>query len=255
MYTEEKFTSLDKNLIIQKKYHSPFCMPENPKTRQRRKPKETITSEQQKKINERLRCEKYTRLLADNFRAGDFYITLTTAEKMTPEEFTAEMRNFMKRFRREVTKRTGANPKYFRALENLAGSGRCHGHLLTSAFCGAAEIRDVMERLWTAGHVQVQIYGGRALDAAHVAGYFTKNDKLERGAKIDTSRGNLIRREPRKKIIHRETFSDKIIPPKGYYVVKELSYNTHSSTGHDYQVAVFEKIREKERGKSHAKTD
>ena len=98
-----------------------------------------------------------------------------------------------------------------------------------------------MHTLWPDGHVHVQIYGGGAEDAANVAGYFAKQDKKETGAKIDTSRGNLIRRKPKKKIVHAETFSDDIKPPKGYQVIDRLSYNTNTAAG-DYQIAVFEKI-------------
>jgi hypothetical protein len=118
-YITEKFISLDKRIIIQKKYHSHFAMPESSKVRKKRLPKEKPTEEQQKKINERLRAEKYVRILADNFFQGDYYITFTTKEKMTPEEFKLEMKRFMDRLRKEVMKRTGEKPKFFKALENL----------------------------------------------------------------------------------------------------------------------------------------
>lgn len=251
-YTEEKFTSKDKRIIIQKKFHTLFVMPTNPKVKQRRLPQSKETEDRQKKINERLRRDKYTRLLADNFVGGDYYLTLTTEKKLTPEELVREMSNFMRRLKREVVKRTGEKPKYFKVLENLLGSGRPHAHLLINKFAPAEEIRELMTRLWTAGRVKTEIYGGRAEDAWHVADYFSKQTRQEHGAKIDTSRGNLIRREPVKKIIHAETFRDDIKAPRGYAVVKKLSYNTFTAAGYPYQVAVFEKI---ERGKANAKTD
>lgn len=252
MYITEKFTSLDKRIIIQKKYHSHFAMPQKEKVKQKRLPKEKPTEEQQQRINERLRAEKYVRLLADNFFQGDYYITFTTKEKMSPEEFKLEMKRFMDRLRKEVMKRTGAKPKFFKALENLKGQGRPHGHMLINKFCEVEEIREVMARLWTAGFVRAEIYGGQIRDAHALSAYFTKQNKLEHGAKIDTSRGNLIRREPEKKVIHAETFRDEIKAPAGYVVVKDLSYNTVTAAGYDYQIAVFEKI---ERGKRHEKTD
>ena len=241
-YIQEKFISADKKIIVVKKHHNLFAMPTKAKIRQRRLPKTNETKETQKEINERQRREKYMRLLADNFHAGDFYVTFTTAEKMTAEELKLSMKNFMKRLRREYEKRTGEKIKYFRVLENLVGRGRPHAHMLLPKFCAADEIRGLMARLWPGGHVSVQIYGGEAMDAYKVSAYFTKQEKKEHGAKIDTSRGNLIRREPKKKIIHAETFSDEIKAPAGYRVVKPLSYNTKTTAGYDYQIAVFEKI-------------
>lgn len=248
MYVHEKFISQDKRIIISKKHHSLCAMPLKPKIRQRRMPKVNETDWTQEKINERMRKEKYTRLLADNFHPGDFYLTLTTGEKMLAEDFKEAVQKFMRSLSRRYKKVTGERLKYFRALENMS-RGRPHAHLLIPAFCDSAEIRILMKEIWTLGHVKVEIYGGGAEDAANVAGYFTKESRKETGAKIDTSRGNLIRRKPTKKIVHAETFSDEIKAPKGYRVVKSLSYNTLTQSGYAYQIAVFEKI---ERGKAYA---
>jgi hypothetical protein len=251
-YMQERFTSVDKDIIIQKKYHSLHAMPQNPKVKQRRLPKSKATEEQQQRINEKHRAEKYIRLLADNFHQGDYYLTLTTEERLTPEALKLEVKRFMDRLRKEVMKCTGEKPKFFKVLENLKGQGRPHAHLLINAFCPAEEIREVMARLWTAGFVKVEVYGGRIRDAHNVASYFSKQNAFDHGAKIDTSRGNLIRREPERKVVMAETFRDEIKAPKGYMVVKELSYNTVTAAGYDYQVAVFEKI---ERSIKHAETD
>lgn len=239
MYIRERFISADKKIIIQKKYHNLFAMPTKEKVRQRRLPKTNETNLTQEKINERQRKEKNMKLLADNFRAGDVYGTFTTHKKMTPEEFKASVKNFMKRLRREYKKRTGEKLKYFRVLENLKGSGRPHMHMLLPKFCDQSEVRRILEDLWGDGFVSVQVYGGMARDAANVAGYFSKQSKKEQGAKIDTSRGNLIRRESTREIIHAETFSDEIKPPAGYSVVNALTYFRV-----DYQMVVFEKNEE-----------
>ena len=241
-YVKEIFRSIDKEIMIVKKHHSLFAMPTKAKIKQKRMPKMNETDLTQEKINERIRREKNMRLLADNFRAGDFYVTLTTREKMNAEEFKMEMKNFMKRLRRDYEKRTGEKVKYFRVLENLLGKGRPHAHMLLPKFCDAAEIRDLLMKMWPAGNIKVELYGGTAQDAYNVSSYFTKQTKKDQGAKIDTSRGNLIRREPKKQIVHAETFRDEIVAPAGYRVVKPLSYNTFTSTGHHYQIAVFEKI-------------
>lgn len=240
-YIQERFLSADKNILIVKKYHNLFAMPTKETLRKKRGPAVNQTTETQEKKNERHRKEKNMRLLIDNFKAGDYYITFTTAEKLTAEEFKAEMKNFMRRLRREYEKRMGEKLKYFRVQENLIGRGRPHAHMLIPKFCPAEIIRGLLDGMWAAGHVSVDIYGGKAQDAYNVASYFSKQDKKEHGAKIDTSRGNLIRKKPKKEIIHRETFRDEIIAPKGYYVVKPLSHNIKTEAG-DYQIAVYERV-------------
>jgi hypothetical protein len=240
-YIQERFLSADKNILIVKKYHNLFAMPTKETLRKKRGPAVNQTTEAQEKKNERHRKEKNMRLLIDNFKSGDYYITFTTAEKLTAEEFKAEMKNFMRRLRREYEKRMGEKLKYFRVMENLIGRGRPHAHMLIPKFCPAEIIRGLLDGMWAADHVNVDIYGGKAQDAYNVASYFSKQDKKEHGAKIDTSRGNLIRKKPKKEIIHRETFRDEIIAPKGYYVVKPLSHNIKTDAG-DYQIAVYQKI-------------
>lgn len=242
-YIRERFLSKDKEILIVKKYHNQFAMPTKEKIKKRRAPRVTESSDYQKTKNERHRREKYMRLLADNFKAGDYYITFTTAEKLTAEEFKAAMRKFMRKLRSAYEERMGEKIKFFRTMENLIGRGRPHAHMLVSKFCPPETIRGLLEGMWEEGHVSVQIYGGKASDAYNISSYFSKQDKKEHGAKIDTSRGNLIRRQPAKAIIHRETFSDEIIAPKGYFVVKPLSYTTKTEVG-DYQIAVFQKIDE-----------
>lgn len=241
-YIRETFKSVDGKLMIVKKHHNLFAMPTKVKVRQKRMPKVNETEDKQVKINERHRKEKNMRLIADNFKAGDYYMTFTTDKKMTADEFKENFRMFMKRFRREYEKRTGEKIKYFRVMENLIGSGRPHAHMLVSNFCPVELVRGIMAGLWQEGNVKVDVYGGMAQDAYNLSSYFSKQDKKEHGAKIDTSRGNLIRREPKKEVIHAETFRDEIIAPKGWRVVKPLSYNTTTETGFPYQIAVFEKI-------------
>ena len=239
-YTEEKWKSKDRRLIIVKKYHSLRVMPSDPKVRQRRAPRTNRTDEEQEAINERIRREKYLRLLADNFCAGDCYLTFTTAERMTADAFKAAMREFMKKLRRRCEKLSGRKLKYFRVLENLIGRGRPHAHMLIKRFCSDEELLAILEKIWPHGHVQLKVYAGKAIDAWQVSNYFTKQSMREHGARIDTSR-NLIRTEPKKRIIHRETFRDEIKAPKGYHVVKPYSYNTVTQDGYPYQVAIYER--------------
>lgn len=241
-YIRETFKSVNGKIMMVKKYHNLFAMPTKSKVKQKRMHTTNETTDKQVKINERHRKEKYMRLIADNFKAGDYYMTFTTSEKMTAEEFKASFRAFMQRLRREYERRTGEKIKYFRVMENLVGHGRPHAHMLISNFCNVELVRGIMAGLWPDGHIRVDVYGGMAQDAYNLSSYFSKQEKKESGAKIDTSRGNLIRRDPKKELIHAETFRDEIIAPKGWRVVKPLSYNTNAENGWAYQIAVYEKI-------------
>ena len=242
-YIRSFFESLDKRIMMVKKYHTRFVLPENPKVKQRRMPKVEQTTEKQAEVNNRQRIDKYFRLLADNFHAGDFWLTLTTEEAMTPEDFKGEMRGFMKRLRRFCKRKTESSLKYFRVLENLI-KGRPHADILIPKICSYEEMLSAIKELWTAGFAKLVPYGGAAEDAHQLASYYCKQNKKEHGAKIDTSRKNLIRREPKKKIIHAETFRDEIKAPQGYEIVKKLSYTIQTETG-PYQVAVFRKVEDR----------
>lgn len=238
-YKNIKWTSQDGRIIISKKYHTCRTMPKNPKIKERRAPRTQETDPQQEKINERHRREKNIRLLADNFHPGDNFITLTTDERKSGEEFKKITKLFMDKLRRAV-KKTGQQLKYFRVLENLKGRGRPHAHLLINKFCDDGDLVKLLRKIWPHGFSQIKAYGGQITDAYNVASYYGKQSKKETGAKIDTSR-NLIRREPKKMVVHAETFRDEIKPPKGYRVVLPLSYNGYTQDGYPYQCAVFER--------------
>lgn len=239
-YTEEKWKSKDGRLIVSKKYHSVHVMPKDPKIKQKRAPRTGPTTETQEKINERHRQERNMRLIADNFQAGDFFLTFTTETRMTAEELKHAVKNMMDKLRRRCEKMSGEKLKYFRVLENLVGRGRPHAHMLVGRFCTDAEMLDILRKIWPHGHVQLKAFGGQAIDCWQVANYYSKQSKKENGARIDTSR-NLVRRAPKKRIIHRETFRDEIKPPKGYHVVKPVSYNSVTHDGYPFQIAIFER--------------
>ena len=53
---------------------------------------------------------------------------------------------------------------------------------------------------------------------------------------------NLIRTKPvKKQIKSADTYSDNMTPPKGYHLVKALSYNGYTVDGYPYQHAVYER--------------
>ena len=116
--------------------------------------------------------------------------------------------------------------------------------------------------------------GGDVMDAQRMASYMCKEDvigkairerkklmaagrngqkvdgrqikKLDRIITSERSRicpsTNLVRTKPKKEVVSRaETYREDIRAPRGYHVVKELSYNGWTVDGYPYQHAVYER--------------
>jgi hypothetical protein len=130
------------------------------------------------------------------------------------------------------------------------------------------KMKQELEKAWGLGDCHFKPYEGAAMDAARLAAYMTKEDalttKLNEKAKamkegldikkldaeikeLKSKRSricpskNLIRTKAvKKQITKAETYRDEIKAPKGYHVVKALSYNGYTIDGYPYQHAVFE---------------
>ena len=267
-YWKKRWQNQNRTIIIEDKYHSFRMMPKNPLIREKRRPRTGgATSETQEKINLRHRTEKYSRLIMDNFRAGDWWVTFKLAKNVSVSEFKKAYSKMLRPMR-EFYQKHGHDLKYLAVHENLTGRGRLHGHILIPALPGVpfSQMKRMMERAWTLGDCHFKPYEGTAMDAIRVAGYMTKEDvintKLNEKAKalaegrdikaIDAEiiaqrsricpSKNLIRTEAVKQPIKSaETYREEIKAPKGYHVVKELSYNGWTEDGYPYQHAVYEK--------------
>ena len=84
-YRRSRWESQDKRFRIEKKYYSFRALPMRPEIREKRAKRQNVTKETQAAVNRRLRAEKLSRLLMDNFVAGDWYLTCTYAEHPNAE--------------------------------------------------------------------------------------------------------------------------------------------------------------------------
>ena len=266
-YIEQKWKSKNGDFIIRDKYHSLRAMPQNPAVRERRKKKAGRTTETQEKINLRHRTENLARLIMDNFHAGDWWVCLKLKEVVSLEKFKAEYENMLRKLR-GFYKKHNRELKYIAVHENICGRGRLHGHILLPALPGVffPEMKKLLQRAWRLGDCHFKPYEGTAMDAMRVAAYMTKEDiittKLNEKAKLLKEGGdtravdaeirskrsricpsqNLIRTKPvKKQIKSADTYSDNMTPPKGYHLVKALSYNGYTVDGYPYQHAVYER--------------
>lgn len=243
-YRRSRWESQDKRFRIEKKYYSFRALPMRPEIREKRAKKQNVTTQTQAAVNRRLRAEKLSRLIVDNFEAGDFYLTCTCREHMTAEELHKAFDNQFKRRLRAIYKKAGVLAKYISVLENLKGGGRPHAHILLPSL--GREWIEKIKAAWPHGNVEIKLYGGHLRDAEKLADYFTKEKIAEKSGRIQPSR-NLIRTEPKTETVTKsEAFKTEIQPPKGYRTIKELSYSTYTAEGYPLTIAYFEKIEQKE---------
>ena len=270
-YMKKTWTSHDKSILIVDKYHSARAMPKNPFIRERRRPgKGGSTPESQERINLRHRTNNLTRLIMDNFKAGDWWVSFTLEEKVGAEEFKAQYGKMIRSLR-TFYRAHGQELKYIAVHENLTGRGRLHGHMIIPFLPGVPfpKMKKEIEKAWGLGDCHFKPYEGSAMDAARLSAYMTKEDVLTtklnekaqakkagldvkqleaeiRELKSKRSRicpsKNLIRTKAvKQRITKADTYREEIKAPKGYHVIKPLSYNGFTIDGHPYQHAVFER--------------
>lgn len=273
-YWRKRWKSQDGKVLIVDKYHSQKMQPKNPLIREKRRKRTAgASTPTQEQVNLRHRVDRLARLLLDNFTVGDWWITFKLADAVDEKTFRREYEKMIRRMR-DAYRKGGHELKYIAVLENLSGRGRMHGHIIVNNVSAFAGVKKLMREAWQLGDCHIKPYGGDVMDAQRMASYMCKEDvigkavrdkqKLQKavknGQKVDgrqlkkldriiTSERsricpstNLVRTKPRKEAVSRaETYREEIRAPRGYHVVKELSYNGWTVDGYPYQHAVYER--------------
>lgn len=171
-YWKKRWRNQNRTIIIEDKYHSARMMPKNPLIQEKRRPRTgKATTETQEKINLRHRTEKYSRLIMDNFQAGDWWVTFKLAKNVSVSAFKKAYSSMIREMRTFYRKH-GHELKYLAVHENLTGRGRLHGHILIPALPGVPFIQmmRMMSKAWTLGDCHFKPYEGTTMDAIRVAG-------------------------------------------------------------------------------------
>lgn len=273
-YWRKRWKSRDGKVQIVDKYHSQKMQPKNPLVREKRRKRTAgASTPTQEQVNLRHRVDRLTRLLLDNFEAGDWWITFKLAEAVGEKTFRREYEKMLRRMR-DAYRKAGHELKYIAVLENLSGSGRMHGHIIVNNVTIFSRLKKLMRAAWRLGDCHIKPYGGEVMDAQRLASYMCKEDVIGKairdkqklmaagrnGRKVDRRQikkldriivgersricpsTNLLRTKPKKEAVSRaETYREEIRAPKGYHVVKELSYNGWTIDGYPYQHAVYER--------------
>lgn len=239
---KSSWLSQNRRFGIIKKYYSHRALPLHPTTREKRAKKQNVTKETQAAVNRRLRAEKLSRLIIDNFETGDLYITLTCRAFMDAETITKAFNDGFKRRIRDIYKKAGVPAKYISVLENLNGGGRPHAHILLPAV--PMQWIEKIKAAWPHGNVEIKLFGGHLRDAEKMADYFTKEKIADQSGRIQPSR-NLVRREPKKERVTRaDAYNPELVAPKGYRIIKDLSYRTYTAEGYPVSIAYIESVGE-----------
>lgn len=227
----------NKKIIEKTLYYSYRALPHNKKLREKRAKRIHQTPERQKEINRLHAANKLAMKIANNFKTGDWYLTLTISGRLPDKEkikksldlFLVNLRRYYKRQKNVL--------KYIAVLENLTGRGRPHAHMLINAL--KPEDIAILQKYWPLGHVRVEMFGGQIEDCTKLAAYFKKEDVEEHSGRLRTSTNLINPIEKKEKVTRSECYSQRITPPKGYRINKALTYQSYTADGYPCQRIIF----------------
>jgi len=208
-----------------------------------RKKNENITSEQQRKNNERRACEKIEIIINANFKEDDLYMTLTHGsdrKEPTPQEAKIIIKKYLDGLR-YLYEKNGFKLKYIGTTEHV--KGRMHHHLLIN---NVGISNKLIKKSWGFGFIKIQLFAGEPEDAERVAAYFIKESNntfntTERvhGRRYISSR-KLIHPKPKLETVSASTWREEVKPSKGYYI--SVDKRGETADGYPYRFCRMIKI-------------
>lgn len=200
-----------------------------------RSERKQVTPEVIRKNNLRM-AEKQLRLLIDmNFKADDYYLTLTFKNEKDELDAKEMIRKFFRKVR-DLFNKKKTICKYIYVMEK---QGRIHFHALLSR--GIELTTQLLKKLWPHGYTKIEYYRGEAEDAIGLAKYFMKERKSDidhKDAQIRkkwVSSTNLEKPEVKKKILKATEWRKDIKVPNGYYLDKDSVYEGVNNYGFPFR--------------------
>ena len=195
-----------------------------------------LTSEAQKRVNQRKAAKELRRLMNANFVDGDLLIRLDFFREHFPDgskKMQGMMQAFIRKLRAEF-KKLGRELKYIYVKEVGPRGGR-HVHMIMSK-CDT----DILRRCWPHGgiHVDPLISNGQYRKIAdYFIKYAAKTEETEGkiiGKRWNPSK-NLVRPVISKRVVSANTFRKKVKVKPGYYLEKDtLREGVSELTGFEY---------------------
>ena len=199
-----------------------------------RMPKRNLTTEAQKKINEKNAFDKLRRLINTNFGHKDLWLSFTYRQRPDPETAKADFeKRFLKNLRRAY-KRAGSELKYIHILE-VGETGAVHHHMLVNNIDPA-----IIARLWDKGFLDIKFLddsGQYEKIAKYMIKFTAKNyddpEKTFCNQRYSCSK-NL--KQPRVTVqkIKYDSWKEEPVPAKGYKIT-ECYCGVNDFTGYPYQ--------------------
>lgn len=192
----------------------------------RRAPKQAPTTEEQKKINERVTEERLRWKINANFRRGDLHIVLHHIVKGLPVMDYIAMRGAFLRILRDECKRQGIPLRYIACTETKRLTN-VHHHILIGKMD-----TDLIVTAWEkatkgAGRVSFSVMDNRG-NHGDLANYLIKEtrstvrryEELGRKCKRFSCSKGLVMPEPKYEVIQATRWRDEVKPRKGWVLFK-----------------------------------
>ena len=165
-YIERKTCTKDRSVIRWEKYYCYLFRPEGIPLQELRAKREKESPNDLKRRNARRRESNIAMRIANNFKEGDAYLTMTYDAEHLPkgeerkERVEKDLRNVIGRIGRRY-KKEGQEFRYVTTPENIAPGkkGRPHIHILLPAPQGATtdrELERLFGKIWGKGRVHVR---------------------------------------------------------------------------------------------------
>lgn len=218
---------------------------------QRRQKKKKATQEEIKKQNQWKRERDVRRLILKNFKENDYWMTVTyrKGERQSPEEMKKDMARLIRSARKEY-KDHGWELRYIIRM-GIGERGAPHIHILANRKTDQETGTDlIFSKAWKKGHINFR-HTYEEGGYRKLAEYITKPlEKWEPEClKSYTTSRNLIRVQPKERVLHRRSLTDSRgnprFPkaPKGYYVDPDsVRTGINPVTGHLYRHYTIIKI-------------
>ena len=201
---------------------------------ERRRPKENKTTPKQQQVNDRQLARKLTRILNTNFDETSWYVTFSYKAEHRPtiEKLKSDKRELLKQMRK-VYKQCGQELKYIETAE-VGQRGAAHIHMVINDI----DVRKI-KKLWKYGfvhHTPLEESGQYRRLAEYFIKYFqkTRNTSEQIQKKAYNCSRNLIRPEPKKKIISSNRFRKEIKVPEGWYLDKGSVQEGITADGYEF---------------------
>lgn len=215
----EKVTRAGRTVLYERCYSSHFHPPG-----EKRAEKKEKTKESQLRINKRKAATEMTILMNENFRPGDYHVTLTYAPGESPEtieDAKKDRADFIDRLRRRM-KRGGVDFKYILVTE-VGKRGALHHHMVMNQIA-----TDWIRETWGKGRIDIHPLDDTG-QYSRLAEYFSKFAiqfrRLGGKGRAWTRSKNLFRPETKRKVVrNRGYFREEPKVKKGYWLDKETVY-------------------------------